>query len=120
MKRSLSILAITTVFILVGVLSTVGCKKDTASSGTGDIEFVSLVVEKDNLAITELTKVTATVKGNNLTYDWKCDNELGVIEGAGAEVMFTICHGGKFKITCEVSDNANHKATKDAYVTYVE
>jgi hypothetical protein len=120
MKKSLLIPAIAIVFILTTVFATVGCKKETASAGTGDIEFVSLVVEKDNLAITELTKVTATVKGSNLSYTWKCDNELGVIEGAGAEVMFTICHGGKFKITCEVSDNANHTASKEAYVTYVE
>jgi hypothetical protein len=120
MKKSLMIPALSSLFFLVTIFFTVGCKKETTSAGTGEIEFVSLVVEKDNLAITELTKVTATVKGSNLTYTWKCDNELGVIEGAGAEVMFTICHGGKFKITCEVSDNANHKATKDAYVTYIE
>jgi len=113
--KSLSALTILLAFFVFG-----GCKKDSSPSGTGDIQFVSLVVEKDNVAITELTKVTATVTGTGLTYSWKCDNELGVFEGTGAEVMFTICHGGKFKITCEVKDNANHMASKDAYVTYVE
>jgi hypothetical protein len=97
-----------------------GCKKESAPTDSGNIEFFSLVVEKDSVPITELTKVTATVTGDNLTYTWKCDNELGIFEGAGAEVLFTICHGGKFKITCEVKDNANHQASKDVYVNYVE
>lgn len=114
---SKSVSALLILFVLTMVT---GCKKDTSPSGTGNIEFVSLVVEKDSLAITELTKVTATVIGDNLTYTWKCDNELGVFEGSGAEVMFTICHEGKFKITCEVKDNANHQAVKDAYVNYIE
>jgi len=106
--------------LILVVLTAAGCKKDSQPSGTGDIEFVSLVVEKDNVAITELTKVTATVIGDNLTYTWKCDNELGIFEGSGSEVLFTICHGGKFKITCEVKDNSNHQAVKDAFVNYVE
>ncbi len=108
--------------ILLTIAISGGCKKedDAPQAQTDKIEFVSLVVEKDNIEITELTKVSATVKGNNLTYIWKCDNELGVFEGSGAEVLFTICHGGTFKVTCEVKDNANNKASKDVYVTCVE
>jgi hypothetical protein len=105
--------------ILLFIISP-GCKKEKSPTDTGNIEFVSLVVEKDSVAITELTKVTATVIGDNLSYTWKCDNELGVFEGSGAEVLFTICHEGKFKITCEVKDNANHQASKEAFVNYVE
>jgi hypothetical protein len=120
MKKHPIVTYISAILILLALFVSGGCSKEETSAGSGDIEFVSLVVEKDNLAITELTKVTATVKGNNLTYTWKSDNELGVFEGSGAEVMFTICHGGKFKITCEVKDNANHQASKDAFVNYVE
>lgn len=108
--------------VLLTITISGGCKKEenTTPADSSKIEFVSLVVEKDNIGITELTKVSATVKGSNLTYNWKCDNELGVFEGSGSEVMFTICHGGKFKITCEVKDNASNQASKDVYVTCVE
>ncbi len=121
MKKYAQLTSFSALVILLVLLVAGGCKKDNnITSGAGDIKFVSLVVEKDSVAITELTKVTATVTGANLTYTWKCDNELGVFEGTGAQVMFTICHGGKFKITCDVKDNANHLATMDTYVTYVE
>jgi hypothetical protein len=108
--------------VLLTIAISGGCKKEenTNPADSSKIEFISLVVEKDNIGITELTKVSATVKGSNLTYNWKCDNELGVFEGSGSEVMFTICHGGKFKITCEVKDNASNQASKDVYVTCVE
>lgn len=120
MKKNRIFYPISIALLLAILFVSGGCAKENSPSGTGNIEFVSLIVEKDSLAITELTKVTATVTGDNLTYTWKCDNELGVFEGSGAEVLFTICHGGKFKITCEVNDSANHQAVKDAYVTYVE
>ena len=108
--------------ILLALAVSGGCKKesDEPKTDAGKIEFISLVLEKDNIGITELTKVTATAKGNNLSYTWKCDNELGVFEGSGSEVLFTICHGGTFKITCEVKDDANNMAAKDVYVTCVE
>lgn len=102
------------------LMLSVSCAKDSEPTGSGEIKFVSLVVEKEVLAITELTKVSATAEGSNLTYTWKCDNELGIFEGSGSEVLFTICHEGKFKITCEVTDNQNHMVSKDAYVTYTE
>lgn len=120
MKKFTLLKSVSALVIALTLFSASGCKKDETTSGTGDIQFVSLVSEKDSLAITELTKVTATVTGTNLSYTWKCDNELGVFEGSGAEVTFTICHGGKFKVTCEVKDNANHMASKDVYITYVE
>ena len=97
-----------------------GCDKKDAPSDAGNIEFVSLTVERDTLAIMELTKVVATVHGDDLSYSWKCDNELGIFEGSGAEVLFTICHGGRFKITCEVKNSAGNKATKDVYVSFTE
>ena len=108
--------------ILLALTVSGGCKKDKdePKTDTGKIEFISLVLEKDNIGITELTKVTATAKGNSLSYMWKCDNELGVFEGSGSEVLFTICHGGTFKITCEVKDDANNMVAKDVYVTCVE
>ncbi len=120
MKHKFTMKTMMAALVLLGMVLAFGCKKDTTSAGTGDIQFVSLVVERDSVPITVMTNVKATATGSNLSYSWKCDNELGVFEGSGAQVQFTICHGGKFKITCEVKDNANHSATKDAYVTYVE
>jgi len=117
-KRLFSVLILPVSLLLLFISG--GCDEKDLPAETGNIEFVSLTVEHDTLAIMELTKVIADVNGENLTYTWKCDNELGIFEGSGPEVMFTICHGGKFKITCEVKDNANHQASKDAYVNYVE
>lgn len=108
-----------TLFVLTALFAA-GCDKKDLPAETGNIEFVSLTVEQDTLPIMELTKVVADVIGENITYTWKCDNELGIFEGSGSEVMFTICHGGKFKITCEVKDNANHQVSRDVYVNYVE
>ncbi len=120
MKNTSIIKLFSALLVISAFMITTGCKKEASPSGPGNIEFVSLTIEKDNVAIQELTKVTANVIGENLTFTWKCDNELGVFEGSGAEVLFTICHGGKFKITCEVKDDANNKATKDVYVNYIE
>lgn len=122
MKKISLIKSFPVLVLLLITAITGGCKKedDAPLTESDKIEFVSLVIEKDNIGITELTKVSATVKGSNLTYSWKCDNELGVFEGSGSEVMFTICHGGTFKITCEVKDNSSNQATRDVYVTCVE
>ena len=107
--------------VLLILLAFASCKKEGPPSGDGSqLEFVNLVAEKDTIVVQEVTKVKATVNGENLTYTWKCDNELGVIDGSGAEILFTICHAGKFKITCDVKDNNNHQATKDVYITTVE
>lgn len=113
----------TWLIILLGmVLAVSSCKKDnTPDNNTSDkLEFVSLAVEKDTIVVQDVTKVTATVKGTNLTYSWACDNELGIIEGTGSEILFTICHAGKFKITCTVKDASNNQVSKDAYVTTIE
>lgn len=103
------------------ILMLTSCKKEDSPSGTGkSLDFVDLKVEKDTIVVQEVTKVTATVNGEGLTYSWKCDNELGIIEGSGNEILFTICHAGKFKITCDVKDSNNNQASKDVFVTTVE
>ena len=97
------------------------CKKEDTPSGTGkQLEFVKLETEKDTIVVQELTKVKATVTGENITYSWRCDNELAVLDGSGAEIQFTICHAGKFKVTCEVKDSNNNTASKDVYITTIE
>jgi hypothetical protein len=120
MKKNTLLNSVSILILVLTIVGWSGCKKDSSPSGTGDIEFVSLVAEKGQITITELTKVTATVNGTDLSYAWSCDNELGVIEGTGAQVMFTICHGGTFKVTCKVTDKANHMVSKDVNVTCVE
>jgi hypothetical protein len=98
------------------------CKKEenTNNTSTDKLEFVSLNVEKDTITVQDLTKITAKANGKNLSYSWSCDNELGIIEGSGSEILFTICHAGKFKITCKVIDGSNNEISKDAYVTSIE
>ncbi|NVO19513.1 MAG: hypothetical protein HXX13_07420 [Bacteroidetes bacterium] len=120
-KKYISRISFLALISVVLLLSCYSCKKDDSPAGTGKtLEFVGLKAEKDTIVVQEVTKITATVTGEGLSYAWKCDNELGVIDGSGAEVMFTICHAGKFKITCDVTDSNNNKATKDVYVTTVE
>jgi hypothetical protein len=107
-------------FLMV-LLMVAACKKDNTPSDTGsDLEFVSLTTERDTIVVQELTKITANVKGDGLSYSWKCDNELAVLDGSGAEIYFTICHAGKFKITCDVKDSNNNTASKEVYVTTIE
>ena len=107
--------------ILLVLLLVSACKKDETPSGTGkNLEFVQLKSEKDTIVVQELTKITATVNGEGLSYTWTCDNELAVLDGSGPEILFTICHAGKFKITCEVKDSNNKSASKDVYVTTIE
>jgi hypothetical protein len=108
-------------FALLVLLTVSSCKKEETPAGTGKtLEFVQLKAEKDTIVVQEVIKITATVNGEGLNYAWKCDNELGVIDGVGAEILFTICHAGKFKITCDVTDSNQNVATKDVYVTTVE
>jgi hypothetical protein len=108
-------------FVALLILSVSSCKKEETPSGTGKtLEFLQLKAEKDTIIVQEVTKITATVNGEGVSYSWKCDNELAVIDGAGAEVLFTICHSGKFRITCDVTDSNNKTASKDVYVTTVE
>ncbi len=107
--------------LMLALLAVLSCKKDSSTAGTGQsLEFVKLVAEKDTIAVQELTKIKATVTGENVSYSWKCDNELGVLDGSGSEILFTICHAGKFKITCDIKDSNNHQASKDVYITTVE
>jgi len=122
MKRTPTIVKLLVVsFFSMVLLTALSCKKEDTPSGTGaKLEFVQLKAEKDTIVVQELTKVTAIVNGEGVTYSWKCDNELAVIDGAGAEVLFTICHAGKFKITCDVTDSNNNTASRDVYVTTVE
>ena len=107
---------------LLLILAFSSCKKESNTpAGTGkDLVFTDLKAEKDTITLQEVTKVTATATGEGLTYSWKCDNELGILDGSGSEVLFTICHAGTFKVTCEVKDSNNHQASKDVFITSVE
>jgi len=106
--------------ILFAMLAVSCAKQEDPGPVAESLEFVSLVSEKDTITVQDITKITATVKGEGLTFKWSCDNELGIIEGSGSEILFTICHAGKFKVTCEVSDASSKKASKDVYVTTIE
>jgi hypothetical protein len=122
MKKIVTLSKILVVPFAIMVLFAVSsCKKDDSPSGSGmSLEFTQLKAEKDTIVVQEVTKITATAKGEGLSYAWKCDNELAVLDGSGSEIMFTICHAGTFKITCDITDSNNKSASKDVYVTTVE
>jgi hypothetical protein len=108
-------------FVLMVLLAVSSCKKEETPQGTGKkLEFVQLKAEKDTIVVQEVTRISATASGEGLNYSWKCDNELGVIDGGGAEILFTICHAGKFRITCDITDSNHNQASKDVYITTVE
>jgi hypothetical protein len=112
------LIAVIAVLILAFISA---CKKDDSPTGTGKtLEFTDLKADKDTIVVQEVTKIKATATGEGITYSWKCDNELGILEGSGAEIKFTICHAGTFKITCDLSDINNHQASKDVYITSIE
>lgn len=119
MKKN-SILVIISFCTALFLLQSCGKEDNKDTTGTDKLEFVSLVLEKDTITVQDVTKVTATAKGTGLTYSWSCDNELGIIEGSGSEILFTICHTGKFKISCKVTDAGSNEVTKDVYVTTIE
>lgn len=119
-SRNLRLLVITSFCATLLLLQSCGKEENKDATGTDKLEFVSLVLEKDTITVQDVTKVTATAKGTGLNYSWSCDNELGIIEGSGSEILFTICHTGKFKISCKVTDAGSNEVTKDVYVTTIE
>jgi len=79
--------------------------------------FKSLIAEKDVINIYDKIYIKANVYGNQLTYYWTSE---GVIIGEGAEVMFTICHAGRFKISCTINDSNGNTETKIVNITVNE
>jgi hypothetical protein len=93
------------------------CKKSETTAPvdtSGDFKFVSLVAQDTVLKVNAVTSITATATGQGLTYKWTC--KYGTFIGSGNTVKWTVCHSDMFKITCEVTDNANHSDLKDVYI----
>lgn len=104
------------IFCLVAFFTLTGCnksEKESAGAGT-NFKFVSLSVADTLMKVNAVTIITANATGEGLTYTWT--SEFGTFVGSGSSVQWTVCHADRFKITCEVKDNANHSESKDIYV----
>lgn len=95
-----------------------GCKKenvpDPPQNNTPQFEYISLVAQDTTIVVNGFTNIKATAVGDSLTYTWSY--EAGAIVGNGSDVQFTVCHTGKFLISCEVQDAHSNKATKYLYI----
>ncbi|MFH0866487.1 MAG: PKD domain-containing protein [Bacteroidota bacterium] len=103
-------------FIIVIVFG--ACKKEDAINPPDDnglpLDFVSLVAQDTIIDINGYTNIKATATGDGLYYTWSF--LAGAIIGSGSDVQYTVCHAGKFKVTCEVADANSNKLTKDVYI----
>ncbi len=107
----------TFLFCLMLLGSLMSCKKSEntpSPSASNDFKFVSLVAADTVLTVNGITTITANATGQGLSYKWT--SEYGTFVGSGSMVQWTVCHSDKFKITCEISDNANHSESRDVYI----
>ena len=99
------------------LVSIVSCKKSESTpspSAGNDFKFVSLVAADTVMTVNAVTTITANATGQGLSYKWTA--EYGTFIGSGNSVQWTVCHSDKFKITCEITDEANHTESKDVYI----
>ncbi|OGU38704.1 MAG: hypothetical protein A2X61_09345 [Ignavibacteria bacterium GWB2_35_12] len=104
----------TLLFALLAMLTLVSCKKEENVLNPKTFTFVSLTATKSEIAINEVTDITATATGENLTYGWSCSE--GAIFDDGPDVKFSICHSTRVRVTCTVSDASGNSESKDIYI----
>ena len=117
---------LTFLFGFLLVVSFVSCKKsettnpnppggDTTTNSNGTLKFLKLEAQDTLLKVNDVTTITATATGTELSYKWTA--QYGTFIGSGNTVQWTVCHSDKFRITCEIRDNSNHSDTRDVYIT---
>jgi hypothetical protein len=108
------------VFILVTLSIIVilsACKKSSESpdqSAGTPLQFTSLVAADTVLKVNDATTITANASGDGLSYKWT--KSYGTFIGTGATVQWFVCHQSTFTITCEVTDQYGHSATKQTSI----
>jgi hypothetical protein len=111
MKRVLFILGFGIVIILAACSKSSDPAPDNAAA---TLKFTSLVVTDTLLKVNDVTTITASATGEELTYTWTAD--FGTFIGSGNTVQWTVCHADKFTINCKVTDKNNNSETKNVVV----
>lgn len=111
MKKYLSFSLVMILFLVMA------CSKNNTTQPIDNnktFSFDSLTTEQDSIKVNGFTKITAHAQGSGLTYKWVAS--VGTLDGSGPQVTFTICHSTTITVSCTVSDNDNHSATKEVKV----
>jgi len=100
--------------LLIMQLILFSCEKEseTGNDPGQELDFQSLIAEKDTINAGETTQVTATATGYQLSYHWSAS--AGDILGSGTKILYapSPCHAGNNQITCEVKDGNNKSQAK--------
>ena len=98
--------------ILLTAFLLLNCSKETVELPAEELNFQSLVSEKDTIAPGETTKVIATATGSQLTYYWSAT--IGDILGSGSEIVYAAspCQVGINQITCKIKNGSNQSVSK--------
>jgi len=125
--KSTKLTALLFVTVIISGIMFSSCKKenvepqDNNSTSVDEFEFTSLDADKTTLDLGEMTTITATVKGENITYQWTTTR--GTILGSGSQISYgTNCQSctGQNTITCIATDENNNTDTKSIEVTVNE
>lgn len=99
--------------LVVLMVAFAACHKSstpTPDNSSGAFKFSSLVANDTVIRVDEITTLTATATGSELTYTWTCD--FGTFIGSGNTVQWTVCHADNFTINCTVTDKNKNSASK--------
>jgi len=95
------------------------CSKAEEEEGPAeDLVFQSLVTEKDTIAPSENTKITAIATGSQLEYFWSKDaGEISPTDKP-SEIYFSAgpCEIGERTVTCEITNGSTQSETKSIII----
>ncbi|TVQ16456.1 MAG: hypothetical protein EA361_04050 [Bacteroidetes bacterium] len=77
--------------------------------------FKALVASPDRVNAHENSYLTAKVLGEGLSFQWRCDPPA-FLAGSGSSIIFNICHGDRFTVSCEVTDKEGNSETKSVLI----
>ena len=109
------------IYILLALAVFCKCKEDNEEEQLPqDLEFHSLIAEKDSAYAGEEVKIKATASGTDLNYFWSAS--LGDILGSGAEVVYVTspCQVGTNQVTCKITNGKNQSETKTIEIVVLE
>ncbi|HXB38943.1 MAG TPA: PKD domain-containing protein [Bacteroidia bacterium] len=107
--------------LVAGFIFFAGCTKSKTTNpananSTTPLAFSSLKASVNPVQQSQVSNITATASGNNISYTWTASH--GDLFGSGAAVMYSTapCCVGTHTITCVVSDGSSSQ-TKTLVMT---